>query len=73
MVDKSDGTAVDKEDIQRKRDKNMHKNKITNTTTVSYEDKDGAKYSYTTVLIAGPDEQSDPNELNFDAASPLPL
>ncbi|MCH7742529.1 MAG: hypothetical protein IIB71_07690 [Proteobacteria bacterium] len=51
----------------------MHKNKITNTTTVSYEDKDGAKYSYTTVLIAGPDEQSDPNELNFDAASPLPL
>jgi len=51
----------------------MHKNKITNTTTVSYEDRDGAKYSYTTVLIADVDEQADPNELNFDAVSPLPL
>ena len=73
MVDKSDGTAVDKEDNQRKRDKNMHKNKITNTTTISYEDRDGAKYSYTTVLTAGADKESDPDEPKFDAASPLPF
>jgi len=73
VVNKSDDTAVDKEDKRRKQDKDMHKDKIANTTTVSYEDRAGAKYSYTTVLTVGADEESDPDEPKFDAASPLPL
>ena len=43
MVNRSDDTAVDKED----------KDKIVNTTTVSYEDPAGAKYSHTNALIVG--------------------
>ena len=63
MVNKSDDTAVDKED----------KDKIVNTTTVSYEDRAGAKYSYTKVLIVGADEESNPDKPKFDAAFPLSL
>ena len=66
MADKYDA-ALDKADKQDKEDTDMRQDKIANTTTVSYEDRAGARYSYTYVFIVGADEESNPDELNFDA------
>ena len=59
--------AVDKEAKQDKEYKNMRQDKITNKTTVSYEDRAGAKYSYTKVITAGSDEESNPDGPKLDA------
>jgi len=58
MINKSDDRAVDKEDKQDKEGKDMRQDQITNSTTVSYEDRAGAKYSHTNVLTVGADEES---------------
>ena len=76
MINKPDDRAVGKEDKQDKgdkEDKDVRQDQITNTTTVSYEDRAGAKYSYTKVLIVGADEESNPDKPKFDAAFPLSL
>jgi hypothetical protein len=62
-----------KEYKQDKEDKDMRQDQITNTTTVRYEDRAGAKYSHTKVLIVGKDEESNPDGPKLDAASPLSL
>ena len=66
MINKSDDTPIDKED---KQDKDMRQDQITNTTTVSYEDRAGAKYSHTKVLIVGKDEESNPDEPKFSGGN----
>lgn len=73
MVGQYDDTAVNKEDIQSSQDKNMRQDKFTNTTRVTYEGRDGTRYSTTNVLTFGGDQEPNPDGAKFDAVSPLPL
>ena len=73
MISKPGDRAVGKEDKQDKEDKDMRQDQFTNTTTVSYGDRAGAKYSHTKVLIVGKDEEPNPDGPKLDAASSLSL
>ena len=73
MVGQYDDTAVNKEDIQSSQDKNMNQDKFTNTTRVTYEGRDGTRYSTTNELTFGGDQEPNPDGAKFDAISPLPL
>ncbi len=42
-------------------------NILISLASVSYEDRTGAKYSYTNVIIVGADKESYPEESKFDA------